>query len=156
EAQDIPLRVRQAFHLATTGRPGPVLLDVPKDIVDPKNPRSQLEWYWPTDDEVIASLPGYRPTTKGHPKMIRQAAELIVRAERPIIYAGGGILKAVADEALWELAEPCTIHIATTLMAREAFPAAHPLPLVMPRRHGNYTSDTSMQRSNLLIALGTR
>src|SRR5512138_328853 len=97
-ADDIPLLVRQAFHLATTGRPGPVLLDVPKDIVDPKNPRSQLEWYWPTDDEVIASLPGYRPTTKGHPKMIRQAAELTVRAERPVIYAGGGILKARAAE----------------------------------------------------------
>ena len=78
EAQDIPLMVRQAFHLATTGRPGPVLLDVPKDIVDPKNPRSAMEWYWPTDDEVAASLPGYRPTTKGHPKMIRQAAELIL------------------------------------------------------------------------------
>nr|MBO2503061.1 acetolactate synthase large subunit [Thermoanaerobacterales bacterium] len=156
EAQDIPLRVRQAFHLATTGRPGPVLLDVPKDIVDPKNPRSQLEWYWPTDDEVIASLPGYRPTTKGHPKMIRQAAELIVRAERPIIYAGGGILKARAAEALRELAELCDIHVVTTLMARGAFPDDHPLALGMPGMHGNYTAVTSMQRSDLLIALGTR
>ena len=67
QAQDILLMVRQAFHLATTGRPGPVLLDVPKDIVDPKNPRSQMEWYWPSDEEVAASLPGYKPTTKGHP-----------------------------------------------------------------------------------------
>jgi acetolactate synthase-1/2/3 large subunit len=156
EAQDIPLLVRQAFHLATTGRPGPVLLDVPKDIVDPKNPRSQLEWYWPTDDEVIASLPGYRPTTKGHPKMIRQAAELIVRAERPVIYAGGGILKARAAEALRELAELCDIHVVTTLMARGAFPDDHPLALGMPGMHGNYTAVTSMQRSDLLIALGTR
>jgi acetolactate synthase-1/2/3 large subunit len=156
EAQDIPLRVRQAFHLATTGRPGPVLLDVPKDIVDPKNPRSQLEWYWPTDDEVIASLPGYRPTTKGHPKMIRQAAELILQAERPIIYAGGGILKARAAEALRELAELCDIHVVTTLMARGAFPDDHPLALGMPGMHGNYTAVTSMQRSDLLIALGTR
>jgi acetolactate synthase-1/2/3 large subunit len=156
EAQDIPLMVRQAFHLATTGRPGPVLLDVPKDIVDPQNPRSQMEWYWPSDDEVAASLPGYRPTTKGHPKMIRQAAELIVRARRPVIYAGGGILKARAAEALRELAELCDIHVVTTLMARGAFPDDHPLALGMPGMHGNYTSVTSMQQSDLLIALGSR
>jgi acetolactate synthase-1/2/3 large subunit len=156
EAQDIPLMVRQAFHLATTGRPGPVLLDVPKDIVDPQNPRSQMEWYWPSDDEVAASLPGYRPTTKGHPKMIRQAAELILRARRPVIYAGGGILKARAAEALRELAELCDIHVVTTLMARGAFPDDHPLALGMPGMHGNYTSVTSMQQSDLLIALGSR
>jgi acetolactate synthase-1/2/3 large subunit len=156
EAQDIPLMVRQAFHLATTGRPGPVLLDVPKDIVDPRNPRSALEWYWPTDDEVAASLPGYRPTTKGHPKMIRQAAELILQARQPVIYAGGGILKARAAEALRELAELCDIHVVTTLMARGAFPDDHPLCLGMPGMHGNYTSVTSMQQSDLLIALGSR
>ena len=156
EAQDIPLMVRQAFHLATTGRPGPVLLDVPKDIVDPKNPRSAMDWYWPTDDEVAASLPGYRPTTKGHPKMIRQAAELILQARKPVIYAGGGILKARAAEALRELAELCDIHVVTTLMARGAFPDDHPLCLGMPGMHGNYTSVTSMQQSDLLIALGSR
>jgi acetolactate synthase I/II/III large subunit len=156
EAQDIPLMVRQAFHLATTGRPGPVLLDVPKDIVDPKNPRSQMEWYWPSDDEVAASLPGYRPTTKGHPKMIRQAAELILASRRPVIYAGGGILKARAAEALRELAELCDIHVVTTLMARGAFPDDHRLALGMPGMHGNYTSVTSMQQSDLLIALGSR
>jgi acetolactate synthase-1/2/3 large subunit len=156
EAQDIPLMVRQAFHLATTGRPGPVLLDVPKDIVDPRNPRSQMEWYWPSDDEVAASLPGYRPTTKGHPKMIRQAAELILSARRPVIYAGGGILKARAAETLRELAELCDIHVVTTLMARGAFPDDHPLALGMPGMHGNYTAVTSMQQSDLLIALGSR
>jgi acetolactate synthase-1/2/3 large subunit len=156
EAQDIPLMVRQAFHLATTGRPGPVLLDVPKDIVDPKNPRSAMEWYWPTDDEVAASLPGYRPTTKGHPKMIRQAAELVVQARKPVIYAGGGILKSRAAEALRELAELCDIHVVTTLMARGAFPDDHPLCLGMPGMHGNYTAVTSMQQSDLLIALGSR
>jgi acetolactate synthase-1/2/3 large subunit len=156
EAQDIPLMVRQAFHLATTGRPGPVLLDVPKDIVDPRNPRSAMEWYWPSDDEVAASLPGYRPTTKGHPKMIRQAAELILAARRPVIYAGGGILKARAAEALRQLAELCDIHVVTTLMARGAFPDDHPLALGMPGMHGNYTSVTSMQQSDLLIALGSR
>ena len=156
EAQDIPLMVRQAFHLATTGRPGPVLVDVPKDIVDPQNPRSAMEWYWPTDDEVAASLPGYRPTTKGHPKKIRQAAELILQARRPVIYAGGGILKARAAEALRELAELCDIHVVTTLMARGAFPDDHPLCLGMPGMHGNYTAVTSMQQSDLLIALGSR
>src|SRR6185503_14008776 len=98
EARDIPLIVREAFHLATTGRPGPVLVDIPKDIVDPKNPRSAMEWYWPTDDEVAASLPGYKPTTRGHPLKIREAAELITSSRRPVIYAGGGILKARAAE----------------------------------------------------------
>src|SRR4029450_4565962 len=156
EAQDIPLIVRQAFHLATTGRPGPVLVDVPKDIVDPKNPRASMEWYWPTDEEVQASLPGYRPTTKGHPKMIRQAAELIVASKRPVIYAGGGILKARAAEALRELAELCDIHVVTTLMARGAFPDDHQLCLGMPGMHGNYTAVTAMQQSDLLIALGSR
>jgi acetolactate synthase-1/2/3 large subunit len=156
QAQDIPLIVRQAFHLATTGRPGPVLVDVPKDIVDPKNPRAAMEWYWPTDEEVAASLPGYRPTTKGHPKMIRQAAELIVAAKRPVIYAGGGILKARAAEALRELAELCDIHVVTTLMARGAFPDDHELCLGMPGMHGNYTAVTAMQQSDLLIALGSR
>jgi acetolactate synthase I/II/III large subunit len=155
-AQDIPLMVRQAFHLATTGRPGPVLLDLPKDIVDPRNPRSQMEWYWPSDDEVAASLPGYRPTTKGHPKMIRQAAELILQARKPVIYAGGGILKARAAEALRELAELCEVHVVTTLMARGAFPDDHPLCLGMPGMHGNYTAVTAMQQSDLLIALGSR
>ena len=155
-AEDIPLIVRQAFHLATTGRPGPVLIDVPKDIVDPQNPRSAMEWYWPSDDDVVASLPGYRPTTKGHPKMIRQAAELILEATRPVIYAGGGILKARAAEALLELAELCDIHVVTTLMARGAFPDDHPLCLGMPGMHGNYTAVTSMQQSDLLIALGSR
>ena len=156
EAQDIPLAVRQAFHLATTGRPGPVLLDIPKDIVDPQNPRSTLEWYWPSDRDVETSLPGYRPNTKGHPKMIRQAAELILQAHRPVIYAGGGILKARAAEALRELAELCDIYVVTTLMARGAFPDDHPLCLGMPGMHGNYTAVTSMQQSDLLIALGSR
>src|SRR5688572_5044588 len=119
-AEDIPRAVAEAFHIATTGRPGPVLLDIPKDIVDPKNPNSAMEWYWPDDADVASGLPGYRPTTKGHPRMIREAARLIVESERPVIYAGGGILKARAAEALRELAELCQIHVVTTLMARGA------------------------------------
>src|SRR6187399_2500020 len=155
-AQDIPRAVREAFHIATTGRPGPVLLDIPKDIVDAQNPNSAMEWYWPDDADVREGLPGYRPTTKGHPRKIREAAELILRSERPVIYAGGGILKARAAEALRELAELCDIHVVTTLMARGAFPDSHDLALGMPGMHGNYTAVTSMQESDLLIALGSR
>jgi acetolactate synthase-1/2/3 large subunit len=156
EAADIPRVIREAFHIATTGRPGPVLVDIPKDIVDPKNPKSAMEWYWPTDAEVSAGLPGYKPTTKGHPRKIKEAAELIVQSTRPVIYAGGGILKARAAEALRELAELCDIHVVTTLMARGSFPDDHPLCLGMPGMHGNYTAVTAMQRSDLLIALGSR
>src|SRR5215510_5653720 len=152
DAQDIPRTIREAFHIATTGRPEPVLVDVPKDIVDPKNPRSAMEWYWP--DEV--DLPGYKPTVQGHPKMIKEAARLILQSERPVIYAGGGILKARAADQLRELAELTDIHVVTTLMARSAFPDDHPLALGMPGMHGNYTAVTSMQRSDLLIALGSR
>ena len=99
-AQDLPLAVRQAFHIATTGRPGPTLIDVPKDVL-----QNTMEWYWPTDAEVADSLPGYRPNMKGHPRMIKEAAKLILAGERPILYVGGGILKARAAEALRELAE---------------------------------------------------
>ena len=95
-AQDIPRIIHEAFHIATTGRPGPVLVDIPKDLVDPNNPNSAMDWYWP--DSV--DLPGYKPTTKGHPRMIREAAKLIAESQRPVIYAGGGILKARAADAL--------------------------------------------------------
>jgi acetolactate synthase I/II/III large subunit len=152
EAEEIPRIIREAFHIATTGRPGPVLVDIPKDIVDPKNPRSELDWYWPES----VDLPGYRPLGAGDPDAIRKAAELIVSSERPVIYAGGGILKARAADALRELAEMCDIHVVTTLMARGAFPDDHRLALGMPGMHGNYTAVTSMQRSDLLIALGSR
>ena len=155
-AEDIPLAIRQAFHIATTGRPGPVLVDIPKDIVDPSNANSAMDWYWPTDAELSSSLPGYKPTTKGHPRKIKEAAELILAAHRPVIYAGGGILKARAAEALRALAELCDIPVVTTLMARGAFPDDHPLNLGMPGMHGNYTAVTSMQQSDLLIALGSR
>ena len=151
-AQEIPRVIHEAFHIATTGRPGPVLVDIPKDIVDPRHPNSAMEWYWP--DSI--DLPGYKPTTKGHPKMIREAARLIGDSRRPVIYAGGGILKARAAEVLRELAELTGIHVVTTLMARGAFPDSHPLCLGMPGMHGNYTAVTSMQKADLLIALGSR
>ncbi len=150
-ADDIPMAVRQAFHIATTGRPGPTLIDVPKDCLT-----NEMTWSWPSDEEVLASLPGYRPNVKGHPRMIKEAARMILAAERPIIYAGGGILKARAAEPLRELAELIDSYVVTTLMARGAFPDDHPLCLGMPGMHGNATAVTAMQRSDLLITLGAR
>jgi len=150
-ADDLPMVVRQAFHIATTGRPGPVLIDVPKDVL-----QNEMEWYWPTDAEVIESLPGYRPTTKGHPRMVKEAAKLILASERPVLYIGGGVLKARAAAAVRELAELTDIHVVTTLMARGAFPDSHPLCLGMPGMHGNATAITAMQKSDLLINLGAR
>jgi acetolactate synthase-1/2/3 large subunit len=152
EAADIPRVIREAFHIATTGRPGPVLVDIPKDIVDPTNPRSAMDWYWP--DSV--DLPGYHPQVDGDPALVEAAARLILQAERPVIYAGGGILKARAADALRALAELVQIPVVTTLMARGALPDDHPLCLGMPGMHGNYTAVTSMQESDLLIALGSR
>jgi acetolactate synthase-1/2/3 large subunit len=111
-----------------------------------------MDWYWPEK----VDLPGYKPTVKGHPKQIKEAARLINEAKRPVIYAGGGILKARAAEALRELAELAGIHVVTTLMARGCFPDDHPLCLGMPGMHGNYTAVSAMQRADLLIALGSR
>jgi acetolactate synthase-1/2/3 large subunit len=147
DANDIPRVVREAFHVATTGRPGPVLVDMPKDVAN-----QSMNWYWPDAVE----LPGYKPNTKGHPKQIKDAARLMSEARRPVIYAGGGILKARAAEALRELVDLTGFPVVTTLMARGAFPDDHPLCLGMPGMHGNYTAITSMQESDLLIALGSR
>ena len=150
-ADDLPLAIRQAFHIATTGRPGPVLIDVLKDVL-----QNMMTWHWPSDDEVLDSLPGYKPTTKGHPRMIKEAAKLILESKQPILYVGGGVLKARAADALRELAELMNIPVVTTLMARGAFPDNHPLCLGMPGMHGTATAVTAMQRADLLIALGSR
>jgi len=147
DAQDIPRIVQEAFHVATTGRPGPVLVDVPKDVAN-----QQMEWYYPES----VDLPGYKPTMKGHPKQIKDAARLMAESSRPVIYAGGGILKARAAEALRELVELTGFPVVTTLMARGSFPDDHELCLGMPGMHGNYTAVTSMQQADLLIALGSR
>ena len=147
DANDIPRIVREAFHVATTGRPGPVLVDLPKDIAN-----QSMDWHWP---EAV-DLPGYKPTVKGHAKQIKDAVRLMGESHRPVIYAGGGILKARAAEALRQLAEMTGFPVVTTLMARGAFPDDHELCLGMPGMHGNYTAVTSMQQSDLLIALGSR
>jgi acetolactate synthase I/II/III large subunit len=147
DPQDIPRLVREAFYLATSGRPGPVLLDVPKDVL-----QTEMDWYWPDD----VDLPGYHPVSEPDPISIRRAAEMILAAHQPILYVGGGVLKARAAEILKELAELCDIHVVTTLMARGAFPDSHALALGMPGMHGNFTAIQSMQKSDLLINLGAR
>src|SRR5438477_5242326 len=147
EGNDIPRVIQEAFHIATTGRPGPVLVDIPKDVLT-----LEMDWNWPTS----LDLPGYRPTTRGNGRMIKEAARYISESRRPVIYAGGGILKARAAEALRELVELTGIPVVTTLMARGAFPDTHPLCLGMPGMHGNYTAVTAMQKADLLIALGSR
>jgi acetolactate synthase I/II/III large subunit len=150
DVNDIPRTVAAAFHVATTGRPGPVLIDFPKDIAN-----ATMEWYWPTSVDEL-DLPGYHPLTVGDPELVRQAAELIRAAHRPVLYVGGGVLKARAAEALRVLAELTGIPVVTTLMARGAFPDSHPQALGMPGMHGHYTAVTAMQRSDLLISLGAR
>jgi acetolactate synthase-1/2/3 large subunit len=147
DAADIPRVIAEAFHVATTGRPGPVLVDLPKDVAN-----SMMDWYWPESID----LPGYRPAGAPDLSVIAAAAELIEASERPVIYAGGGVLKSHGCEALAALAELTGIPVVTTLMARGAFPDSHPLCLGMPGMHGNFTAVTAMQRADLLIALGSR
>ena len=143
----IPETVHEAFHIASTGRPGPVLIDLPKDVL-----LAQTEWSWP--DRI--DLPGYRPTTKGNQRQIVEAVKLIQAAERPVLYVGGGVIKANASEELLRLATIGRLPVVTTLMARGAFPDSNELCLGMPGMHGNYTAVTSLQKADLLVALGTR
>jgi len=147
EPQDIPRIINEAFHIARTGRPGPVLVDIPKDVL-----QAEMAWWYPEKPE----LPGYRPVTKGNSKQIREAARLILNAKRPVFYVGGGVINANAGEELLRLVELTGVPVVTTLMARGAMPDEHPLCLGMPGMHGNYTAVTAMQKSDLLIALGAR
>ncbi|GAA2559228.1 acetolactate synthase large subunit [Pseudonocardia hydrocarbonoxydans] len=147
DARDIPRAITEAFHLASTGRPGPVLVDIPKDVL-----QEQTTFTWPVEME----LPGYRPTTRPHGKQIREAAKLICAARRPVFYVGGGVLKARAWDELKELVELTGIPVVTTLMARGAFPDSHPQHVGMPGMHGTVAAVAAMQKSDLLIALGAR
>ena len=146
-AEDVPRVLAEAFHLASTGRPGPVLVDIPKDVL-----QARTEFSWPPTIE----LPGYRPTLQPHGKQIREAAKLIASARRPVLYVGGGVIKAEAAAELKELAELTGIPVVTTLMARGAFPDSHPQHLGMPGMHGTVAAVAAMQRSDLLVALGAR
>jgi acetolactate synthase-1/2/3 large subunit len=144
---DVAGAIREAFHIARTGRPGPVLVDLPKDVLV-----NETTWEWP--DRV--DLPGYKPTTKGNLRQVKEAVKLIMAAERPLLYVGGGVIKAEATPELFRLATGGRLPVVTTLMARGAFPDSHELCLGMPGMHGNYTAVTAMQKADLLVSLGAR
>jgi acetolactate synthase-1/2/3 large subunit len=144
---EIPRVIAEAFHLAATGRPGPVLVDIAKDALT-----SQTTFSWPPEMQ----LPGYRPTTRPHGKQIREAARLIAGARRPVLYVGGGVLRSGATDVLRELVELTGAPVVTTLMARGAFPDSHPQHVGMPGMHGAVSAVAAMQRSDLLVALGAR
>jgi len=146
-ADDIPRTIAEAFHLAGTGRPGPVLVDIPKDVL-----QASTTFAWPTQ----LDLPGYRPTTRPHSKQVREAARLIAQSRRPVLYVGGGVLKARAADELMRLAEATNIPVVTTLMARGAFPDSHRQHLGMPGMHGTVAAVTALQKSDLLITIGAR
>jgi acetolactate synthase-1/2/3 large subunit len=145
--QDIARTIGEAFHVASTGRPGPVLVDIAKDAM-----QAMTEFAWP----VPYDLPGYHPVTRPHARQVREAARLIVESKRPVLYVGGGVIKAHAAAQLKELAELTGIPVITTLMARGAFPDRHPQHLGMPGMHGSVSAVGSLQKADLIIALGAR
>ncbi|KAA0024223.1 acetolactate synthase large subunit [Antrihabitans cavernicola] len=144
---DIPRIIAEAFYLASSGRPGAVLVDIPKDVL-----QAQTTFSWPPE----MRLPGYRPVTKPHGKQVREAARLIMDAKAPVLYVGGGVIKSDSSAELLELAELTGIPVVTTLMARGAFPDSHQLNLGMPGMHGTVAAVAALQRSDLLITLGAR
>jgi acetolactate synthase-1/2/3 large subunit len=146
-ADEIPRAIAEAFHLASTGRPGPVLVDLPKDIL-----QAQTTFSWPP----TLDLAGYRPTLHPHAKQVREAARLLTSAKRPVLYVGGGVLKARASAELKVLAELSGAPVVTTLMARGAFPDSHPQHLGMPGMHGTVAAVTALQKADLIVALGAR
>src|SRR5215469_16936064 len=147
EAGDIARTVAEAFHLASTGRPGPVLVDIAKDALQAKT-----QFHWPIPFE----LPGYRPVTRPHSRQVREAAKMMMAAQRPVLYVGGGVIKAGASEELLTLAELTGMPVVTTLMARGAFPSSHQQNLGMPGMHGKVAAVGALQKADLLVALGAR
>jgi acetolactate synthase-1/2/3 large subunit len=146
-ADDIPRTIAEAFHIAATGRPGPVLVDIAKDAL-----QNETTFSWPPQQD----LPGYRPVTKPHAKQIREAARLINEAKRPVLYVGGGVMKAHATAELRILAELTGAPVTTTLMALGSFPDSHPQHVGMPGMHGDVAAVTALQKSDLIVALGAR
>ncbi|MFT4124039.1 MAG: acetolactate synthase large subunit [Microbacteriaceae bacterium] len=145
--EDVPAAIAAAHHIASTGRPGPVLVDITKDAQQNSAP-----FVWPPKLE----LPGYRPVTRAHGKQIQAAATEIANAERPILYVGGGVIRADASAELRRLAELTGAPVVTTLMARGAFPDSHPQHLGMPGMHGTVPAVLGLQESDLIVALGAR
>ncbi|WP_377321672.1 acetolactate synthase large subunit [Pimelobacter simplex] len=144
---EIPTKIAEAFHIASTGRPGPVLVDVTKSAL-----QSGTSFRWPTE----LNLPGYRPVTRPHAKQIREAARLILESRKPVLYVGGGTIRSGAAKELATLAELTGIPVVTTLMARGAFPDSHPQHLGMPGMHGTVAAVAALQKSDLIISLGAR
>ncbi|QCX26993.1 acetolactate synthase large subunit [Nocardioides jishulii] len=147
DPEDIPRTIAEAFHIASTGRPGPVLVDVTKSAL-----QQMTGFTWPSE----INLPGYRPVTRPHSKQIREAARLMLASRRPVLYVGGGVIRARAAKELRALAEYTGIPVVTTLMARGAFPDSHPQHLGMPGMHGTVAAVAGLQRSDLIISLGAR
>jgi acetolactate synthase-1/2/3 large subunit len=145
--QDIPRVIAEAFHIATTGRPGPVLVDITKDAL-----QKEVTYNWPTSID----LPGYRPQFAPNQNAINDAAALIASSHKPVLYVGGGVIKANGARELLELAELLGAPVVTTLMARGAFPDSHPLHMGMPGMHGTVAAVTALQKADLLITLGAR
>ncbi|MFM1993907.1 MAG: hypothetical protein RL537_596 [Actinomycetota bacterium] len=148
KASDIPAVIYSAYQIATTGRPGPVLVDVAKDAQNAK-----FEFSWPPEQDLT---PGYKPVNDPHGKQIQAAAELILQSKKPILYVGGGVIRARANKELLELANLIKAPVTTTLMARGAFPDSHPQHLGMPGMHGTVPAVTGLQKADLLITLGAR
>ncbi|MGH8826575.1 MAG: biosynthetic-type acetolactate synthase large subunit, partial [Jiangellaceae bacterium] len=144
---EISRTIAEAFHIASTGRPGPVLVDIAKDAM-----QATTRFRWPTE----LDLPGYHPVTRPHAKQVREAARLMMSSRRPVFYVGGGVLRARAWAELRRLAELTGFPVVTTLTARGAFPDSHPLHLGMPGMHGSVSAVTALQKSDLIIALGAR
>jgi len=147
DGDEIPRVLAEAFHIAASGRPGAVLVDIPKDVL-----QGPCTFSWPPRMD----LPGYKPNTKPHNRQIHEAAKLVAAARKPVLYVGGGVIRGEATEELRELAELTGIPVVTTLMARGAFPDSHRQHLGMPGMHGTVSAVAGLQRSDLLIALGTR
>jgi len=147
KAEDIPATLAAAYHVATTGRPGPVLVDITKDAQ-----QNEFDFSWPP----VVDLPGYRPILKAHGKQIQAAAELILESERPVFYIGGGIIRAGASTELLKLVDLVGAPVVTTLMARGAVPDSHPHHLGMPGMHGTVPAVLALQDADLLITLGAR
>lgn len=144
---DIPRVIAEAFHIASTGRPGPVLVDIAKSAM-----QANTTFSWPQD----LDLPGYHPVTKPHAKQIREAARLIATSRKPVFYVGGGVIRARASAELKALAEAAGAPVVTTLMARGALPDSHPQHLGMPGMHGTVAAVAALQKADLVVALGAR
>jgi acetolactate synthase I/II/III large subunit len=145
--EDIPATIAAAYHIAGTGRPGPVLVDITKDAQQNTAP-----FVWPPK----VDLPGYRPITKAHGKQILAAAQLLVESKKPVLYVGGGVIRSRASQELLELAEAIGAPVVTTLMARGAFPDTHQQHLGMPGMHGTVPAVLALQESDLIVSLGAR